>query len=327
MKRIFYTIITLVALNFTAQAQTANEKVLLERAVKLMANEKYEETLNIYKQLLIEAPHSIYYFQSAQLLTKLNRAEEALDYLEKYVTSDTVHPELAMVFNVLPEFENLRNTQKWHDIMLTFNNKVYTTPTEYSSVREHLEALYDADQGIRNEWTAIEKQYKPESTEYKEFIKKWVLTDKENLFQVQQILDKNGWLGKDDVGIKANSALFLVIQHAELDIQKKYLPMMIQAVKDKKANGQDLALLEDRIAMREKRKQVYGSQTLSIDGSEYVLWPIEDIDQVDKRRKAVGLKQTLEEYMELVTGNKWSLKAYKKNLPALEKQLILTEQQ
>lgn len=327
MKRIFYTIITLVALNFTAQAQTANEKVLLERAVKLMANEKYEETLNIYKQLLIEAPHSIYYFQSAQLLTKLNRAEEALDYLEKYVTSDTVHPELAMVFNVLPEFENLRNTQKWHDIMLTFNNKVYTTPTEYSSVREHLEALYDADQGIRNEWTAIEKQYKPESTEYKEFIKNWVLTDKENLFQVQQILDKNGWLGKDDVGIKANSALFLVIQHAELDIQKKYLPMMIQAVKDKKANGQDLALLEDRIAMREKRKQVYGSQTLSIDGSEYVLWPIEDIDQVDKRRKAVGLKQTLEEYMELVTGNKWSLKAYKKNLPALEKQLILTEQQ
>lgn len=325
MKRIFYTIIALVALHFTAQAQTANEKVLLERVVSLMADEKYEETLNIYKQLLVEAPHSIYYFQSAQLLAKLSRDEEALDYLEKYVTSDTVHPELAIVFNVLPEFENLRNTQKWHNIMLTFNNKVYTTPTEYNSVREHLEALYDADQGIRNEWTAIEKQYKPESTEYKEFLKKWVLTDKENLFQVQQILDENGWLGKDDVGIKANAALFLVIQHAELDTQKKYLPMMTQAVKDKKANGQDLALLEDRIAMREKRKQVYGSQTLSIDGSEYILWPVEDIDQVNERRKAVGLKQTLEEYMELVTGNKWSLQTYKEKLPALEKQLKLTD--
>lgn len=327
MKRIFYTIIALVALHFTAQAQTANEKVLLERVVSLMADEKYEETLNIYKQLLVEAPHSIYYFQSAQLLAKLSRDEEALDYLEKYVTSDTVHPELAIVFNVLPEFENLRNTQKWHNIMLTFNNKVYTTPTEYNSVREHLEALYDADQGIRNEWTAIEKQYNPESTEYKEFLKKWVLTDKENLFQVQQILDEKGWLGKDDVGIKANAALFLVIQHAELDTQKKYLPMMTQAVKDKKANGQDLALLEDRIAMREKRKQVYGSQTLSIDGSEYVLWPVEDIDQVNERRKAVGLKQTLEEYMELVTGNKWSLQTYKEKLPALEKQLKLTDQQ
>ncbi|WP_158210565.1 DUF6624 domain-containing protein [Myroides phaeus] len=327
MKRIFYTIIALVALHFTAQAQTANEKVLLERVVSLMADEKYEETLNIYKQLLVEAPHSIYYFQSAQLLAKLSRDEEALDYLEKYVTSDTVHPELAIVFNVLPEFENLRNTQKWHNIMLTFNNKVYTTPTEYNSVREHLEALYDADQGIRNEWTAIEKKYNPESTEYKEFLKKWVLTDKENLFQVQQILDEKGWLGKDDVGIKANAALFLVIQHAELDTQKKYLPMMTQAVKDKKANGQDLALLEDRIAMREKRKQVYGSQTLSIDGSEYVLWPVEDIDQVNERRKAVGLKQTLEEYMELVTGNKWSLQTYKEKLPALEKQLKLTDQQ
>ncbi len=326
MKRIFYTAIALVALNFTAQAQTSNEKLLLERVETLMANEKYEESLNIYKQLLIEAPHSIYYFQSAQISAKLNRNEDALDYLEKYVNSDTVHPELAMVFNALPEFKALRDTKKWHDIMLTFNNKIYTTPTQYSSVREQLEAIYDTDQGIRNEWELIEKQYKPESSEYKEFIKKWVLTDKENLFQVQQILDKDGWLGKEAVGIKANTALFLVIQHAELDAQKKYLPMMKQAVIDKNANGQDLALLEDRIAMREKRKQVYGSQTFSNNGSEYILWPIEDIDQVDKRRKDVGLTQTLEEYMEFVTGNKWSLKKYKENLPALEKQLILTEQ-
>ena len=317
--------IAFVALNFTTQAQTANAKVLLERITTLMADEKYEETLNIYKQLLNEAPESIYYFQSAQILAKLNRNDEAIEYLEKYVNSDTVHPELAMVFNILPEFEHLRKTQKWHNIMLTFDNKIYTTPTEYSSVREHLEALYDSDQGIRSEWSVIEKNYKPESTEYNEFIKKWVLTDKENIFQVQKIIDENGWLGKDAVGIKANSALFLVIQHAELDIQKKYLPIMQQAVQDKKANGQDLALLEDRIAMREKRKQRYGSQTISIDGSEFILWPVEDIDKVNERRKAVGLKQTLEEYMELITGEKWSIQAYKEKLPALEKQLKLTQ--
>jgi len=50
----------------------------------------------------------------------------------------------------------------------------------------------------------------------------------------------------------------------------------------------DMALMDDRIRMRRKMKQLYGSQTVSINGKQYV-WPIEDAQNVDERRKSVQL--------------------------------------
>jgi hypothetical protein len=41
--------------------------------------------------------------------------------------------------------------------------------------------------------------------------------------------------------------LFLVIQHSDSTTQEKYLPLLKQAVKDNRAFGHDLALLEDRV--------------------------------------------------------------------------------
>src|ERR1051325_9407619 len=84
--------------------------------------------------------------------------------------------------------------------------------------------------------------------------------DSVNLVKVVAILDKYGWLGSDEVGSQGNSALFLVIQHADLKTQEKYLPMIKEAVKNGKAEPSQLALLIDRIEMRNNRPQVYGSQ-------------------------------------------------------------------
>jgi hypothetical protein len=67
-------------------------------------------------------------------------------------------------------------------------------------------------------------------------------------------LDKYGWLGADVVGGQGNSTLFLVIQHSDQATQEKYLPMMREAVKNGKAQGSSLALLEDRAALGQRQK-------------------------------------------------------------------------
>jgi hypothetical protein len=131
---------------------------------------------------------------------------------------------------------------------------------------------------------------------------------------VSDILDKRGWLGEDVVGQQGNSALFLVIQHADLKTQQKYLPMMREAVKTGRANASSLALLEDRVALRQGKMQIYGSQvgTDNSTGLHYV-FPMEDPDNVDKRRAEVGL-EPLAEYVsewDIV----WNVEQYKKDLP------------
>lgn len=63
-----------------------------------------------------------------------------------------------------------------------------------------------------------------------------------------------------------------------------------------RARPADLALLEDRILVGEGRKQRYGSQVTAGPDGIPRLAPIDDPENVDSRRKALGLPP-LEEYL------------------------------
>ena len=93
--------------------------------------------------------------------------------------------------------------------------------------------------------------------------------------------------------------------------------MMKDAVNKGNANAGSLALLEDWIALREGRKQIYGSQigTNITTKKQYVL-PLEDPDNVDIRRKKVGLN-SLSDYVKSFDII-WDLEKYKKDLPEIE---------
>jgi hypothetical protein len=72
---------------------------------------------------------------------------------------------------------------------------------------------------------------------------------------------------------------------------------MRQAVKEGKAQASSLALLEDRVAIGQGKKQIYGSQLITDPKTgKPVLAPIEDEPNVNKRRAAVGLGK-LEDYV------------------------------
>jgi hypothetical protein len=129
-------------------------------------------------------------------------------------------------------------------------------------------------------------------------------------------LDEYGWVGPDVVGGEGSQAIFLVIQHADIGIQQKYLPKMREAVKNKKASPGALALLEDRVALRTGKKQIYGSQIGRFPDGKYYVSPLEDPDNVDKRRAEVGLSP-LADYVRNWQIS-WDVAAYKKDLPKIE---------
>ena len=142
------------------------------------------------------------------------------------------------------------------------------------------------------------------------------LKDSINLLKTKAILDKYGWLGKDIIGEQGNTTLFLIIQHADLTTQTKYLPMMREAVAHGNATAANLALLEDRVAIRQGKKQIYGSQIARDPGTkEYYVSPLDDPDNVDKRRANVGLN-TMAEYVQYWQ-MKWDPESYKKELPKI----------
>ena len=149
-----------------------------------------------------------------------------------------------------------------------------------------------------------------------------IITEKDslNLIKVKAILDKYGWLGPDEISDQGNSTLFLVIQHSDQLTQEKYLPLMREAVKNGKAKGSSLALLEDRVALGQGKRQIYGSQIgRNQETKNYFVLPLDDPENVDKRRAEVGLG-LLAEYVKR-WDIKWDVEQYKNDLPKIEEKI------
>ena len=140
--------------------------------------------------------------------------------------------------------------------------------------------------------------------------------DSVNLLKVRDILDTHGWPSKNKIGKKGNSTLFLVIQHANFDVQTTYFPMMQKAMHQGSLAKRQYAMFYDRLLLGQGNKQIFGTQ-LAMDKSSnkpYVL-PLKDPMNVDKRREEMGLN-TMQENL-----NRWNIvwdvKAYLKLLPSL----------
>lgn len=150
-------------------------------------------------------------------------------------------------------------------------------------LRSELEAMYDADQG-----PARSGEIDAQSPQFAAAIQQQQSRDEANLLRLKTIIATHGWPARTRLGDKAARTAFLVIQHADEATQEAYLPLLRAAVDAGEARADDLALLEDRILVRQGKLQRYGSQLRSADGV-LEFYPIDDEAHVDARRKSVGL--------------------------------------
>lgn len=217
-----------------------------------------------------------------------------------------------------PDLNSLYNDKRWKPLLQRVKqNKDKAEENLNKPLVATLDSIYGDDQTYRQQIEGIDKKFGWDSKEMKQHWKIINEKDSINLIKVKSILDKYGWLGADVVGGQGNSTLFLVIQHSDQMTQEKYLPIMREAVKNGKAQGSSLALLEDRVALGQGKKQIYGSQ-IGRDPvtQKYFVSPLEDPDNVDKRRAEVGL-QPLADYVSHWQ-IKWDIEQYKKDFPKLE---------
>jgi hypothetical protein len=78
------------------------------------------------------------------------------------------------------------------------------------------------------------------------------------------------------------------VQHADLTYQEKYFPIMQAAATAGELPIRYVAMLVDRILMRKKLPQLYGSQ-LTDESGTLAVYPMEDPQHVDERRAAAGM--------------------------------------
>lgn len=206
-------------------------------------------------------------------------------------------------------------------LFLTISNcyaqKQLTDSTEiYKAVKGQLLTIFKDDQQGRQLLDSMNSKYGAKSNQVDSLWKSIQIADQVNLGKIKVMLSQYGWIGEDKVGVQASMAQFLVIQHSDIATQHQFLPIMRQAAKAKKMDAGSLAMLEDRVALGERKLQVYGSQ-INLDPNGAYVMPLIDPDNVDKRRAEVGLG-SLADYISH-WHLKWDVETYKAKLPELMK--------
>lgn len=187
-----------------------------------------------------------------------------------------------------PDLTSLRKSPRFAQVLKTIgrNRAAYYQSLQYPAYAKRLAVLQELDQAIRLKGEYTQDDYQ----------KMWI-QDSLNLLEVTDILEHVGrWPGFKEVGTDGSTTVWLLIQHAPIETQEKYVGWLEKAVAEKNASPVNLAYLQDRILMRQNKPQIYGTQakTNPQTGKTEIV-PIADPEHVDERRAKLGLSP-LSEY-------------------------------
>ena len=282
------TLVILICwLAISVQAQSFDE--LIQKGDIYYEEKKYLESAKEYdKAFVINEGNAGLYYNAACSWALSGDTIQSIKYLN--LSADKGWKNLKHIKRD-SDLSSLRSTHNWEKIL----EKVQANLDEYEKdfdkpLKEQLDQIYVRDQTLRLLYRDAEEKFGKGSEEMKYF---WQLVSEQdslNELEVIDIIKERGWVGKSVVGDQANMTLWLVIQHAPIETQEKYLPLLKVSVKKGESKGNHLALLEDRIQMRNGKPQIYGSQIRTDqETGNKIVHEIWEPEYVNQRRKEVGL--------------------------------------
>ncbi|MGD2040829.1 MAG: hypothetical protein PVH11_08385 [Anaerolineae bacterium] len=172
-------------------------------------------------------------------------------------------------------------------------------------LRQELLVMLEEDQRIRQEHLVVMTTATPPHEVFvpreelgeanQELFEQMKALDEAHTARMKEIVDQYGWPGYSLVGEDGSDAAWVLIQHSDdLSFQKRCLELLTKAADQDEADWRHVAYLTDRVLVAQGKAQIYGTQFRPEQG-RMVPFPIQDEEEVDVRRKSLGLSP-LEEY-------------------------------
>lgn len=287
MRHIITAVVLIFPLVFSAQESVSKADVLLKSG-------KLKDAILVYDSLYKADPSNrdnTYNYACAYALMGNN--DSAFQYLNLATELDS----MASPLND-PDFYFLLNDDRWADFEDKMILKIAAKYNPYSNpaLTKELWRMKVKDQAFYYHLEVANKENGMSSPIIRALWELKHQINDNNLKRIEEIITEHGWPKESIAGGSAAQTVFLIIQHADLATQKKYLPIMREAADNKEASWSALALLIDRIEMRENRPQIYGSQISRNQDGEYIVFEMIEPEYVNQRRKEVGLPP-IEDYV------------------------------
>lgn len=127
--------------------------------------------------------------------------------------------------------------------------------------------------------------------------------DKKNTKLLKKMIDQFGWPTIPMVGKKASFFAWLIVQHADHDVQfqKDVLKLIKKIYSDKiEVDPKNIAFLTDRILVNEGKKQIFGTQFYYSKYGQLIPNPIGNKKKMNLLREKYGLP-SFDEYLKSAT--------------------------
>jgi len=250
----------------------------------------YKIAVDYYKNKVNINPLNYYgYYQVACYYSLLENFDSAFYYLEQAIILNAKGENVLTDsdFNILrtkeKEWGRIKNLIKEQYLQ---NNPGITKP----DLGFELYLIWVEDQRWRTLFKNYKLKEKPKPT--REFMNSHYKRFK----RIKKIIKKSGWPKYSEVGKIGGDAVFYIIQHDDSKYMKRYLPIFIEAGKQGEADLGKVAMMIDRVLVKDEGVQIYGSQShrewmkgedrSKIKGK---LYPIADEENMRRRRKALGM--------------------------------------
>ena len=123
----------------------------------------------------------------------------------------------------------------------------------------------------------------------KELSSKMHEVDQDNTKYLKEVTAKYGWIDAERFGVSSELTAFLIVQHSgDIPLMLTAITYIEKDVKAKKIDGQDYALLYDRLNLFIGKKQKYGTQ-IGQGKNGPIVFPLEDKSKVEQFRKELGI--------------------------------------
>ncbi|MEM7367370.1 MAG: DUF6624 domain-containing protein [Bacteroidota bacterium] len=284
---------TLLAQNYVSDDPAYKENILcaqeaLEAKDYATCAECYEKALAITQK----SPYSL--IMAASCFSMNQEAEKAFPYIFTAIKQNWDQAEYYL--NFVDGLEGVKASPQWAVVLDSLKaRRIAYESTLNMPLKRELDSMMVLDQKYRKMMDSVSTEFGWQSPEMSALWAKQNAVDSSNTIRIEEIIAEHGYPGKSLVGDRSGEVAFFVIQHAELDIQEKYLDMMSEAADAGEVKWSLIAMLVDRVRMRQGKTQLYGSQVTRDSTGKSMFHPIEDEANVNVRRSKVGLGP-LEDY-------------------------------
>lgn len=286
----------------TDAARTAEARALYSQGLSAYQAGNHERAIELYHAAIekgLQSPEAPYNIACCQAL--LGKADDAFKSLGQAIERGWRNVEHMKGDT---DLTRLQSDPRWAETVKSCEaaREKYLQSLKEPELARELLKRRDEDQRLR---FALLRYPQPGSAsapaEAKNLLRQLERVDRENTEFMKKAIEKHGWPGRSLVGDAASRSAWLLVQHApDVGLQARCVDLLKDAVKKDEANAQDLAYLQDRVLAFQGKKQIYGTQFFG-HGRDAKPFPIEDEENVDKRRAEIGL-EPLAEYAKTIRG-------------------------